>query len=247
MAGFAVVLMGTACNTASKPTVSGQHGGHDYVDLGLPSGNMWATCNIGAGLAEENGLYFAWGETTSKEVYDWSNYRWGNGEAESRIKVNKYCSAKHEGEVDNLLKLDFADDAANKSWGGKWRMPTREDIKELVDNCYWVYYYNYNGTKRTGFVAFKAKTDADKGVVVGRGQLKSSEYTLNDAHIFFRFSGCKYSGSNPGLGNEGTVWSSSINTVISTACYCLFMNDSQVMVSSCERFRGLPVRPVFNN
>ena len=185
MAGFAVVLMGTACNTASKPTVSGQHGGHDYVDLGLPSGNMWATCNIGAGLAEENGLYFAWGETTSKEVYDWSNYRWGNGEAESRIKVNKYCSAKHEGEVDNLLKLDFADDAANKSWGGKWRMPTKEEWEELFDACEWEYVKNYNGT----------------GIDMKKGISKK-----NGNSIFFPFSG--YHNGEAFIKDEGQFWSS---------------------------------------
>ena len=178
-----------------------------------------------------------------KPTYDWDYYQWGG----AGDMIVKYNFREECGPIDKRETLESCDDAAHVNWGGKWRMPTREDIKELVDNCYWVYYYNYNGTKRTGFVAFKAKTDADKGVVVGRWQVKSSEYTLNDAHIFFRFSGCKYSGSNPGLGNEGTVWSSSINTVISTACYCLFMNDSQVMVSSCERFRGLPVRPVFNN
>ena len=221
MAGFAVVLMGTACNTASKPTVSGQHGGHDYVDLGLPSGNMWATCNIGAGLAEENGLYFAWGETTSKEVYDWSNYRWGNGEAESRIKVNKYCSAKHEGEVDNLLKLDFADDAANKSWGGKWRMPTKEEWEELFDACEWEYVKNYNGT----------------GIDMKKGISKK-----NGNSIFFPFSG--YHNGEAFIKDEGQFWSSTQYAKNGLQAMSVRMLTHGNSLKNIPRKQGLAVRAV---
>ena len=51
---------------------------HEYVDLGLPSGTLWATCNVGANSPEEYGDYFAWGETTPKDVYDWSTYKWAH-------------------------------------------------------------------------------------------------------------------------------------------------------------------------
>ena len=62
---------------------------HEWVDLGLPSGTLWATCNVGANAPEEYGDYFAWGETEPKEVYSWTNYKWCNGDYNT---MTKYCS-----------------------------------------------------------------------------------------------------------------------------------------------------------
>ncbi len=121
-------------------TSSGTYNGHNWVDLGLPSGTLWATCNVGANAPEENGDYFAWGETTTKERYNWDNYRYCyNGE-----KITKYCFNPYIGYpehfTDNLGILEASDDAATVNWGAGWRTPTRKDFEELALNCtikYW--------------------------------------------------------------------------------------------------------------
>ena len=79
--------------------------GHEYVDLGLPSGLLWATCNVGATKPEERGDYFAWGETTPKETYSWDNYKWCKG---TGTTFTKYCSKSEsgfEGFTDELTTL----------------------------------------------------------------------------------------------------------------------------------------------
>lgn len=106
---------------------------YEYVDLGLPSGLLWATCNMGAESPEEYGDFYAWGETTVKETYDWSNYKYCNGTENS---LTKYCTDLNFGTlVDNKTVLDPEDDAAHVNWGGAWRMPTKDELQELVDNC----------------------------------------------------------------------------------------------------------------
>ena len=106
--------------------------GYDYVDLGLSV--KWATMNIGAKTPEEYGDYFAWGETEPKDYYDWSTYKWCNG---SKNTQTKYCIDSDYGTVDNKTTLELSDDAAHANWGGIWRMPTFDEIKELLDNCSW--------------------------------------------------------------------------------------------------------------
>ena len=110
---------------------------HEWVDLGLPSGTLWATCNIGADNPEDYGDYFAWGETEPKEQYDWTTYKWCNG---SYNTLTKYCSNSDYGAngfVDNKKELDPEDDAAYVNWGPSWRMPTIEQLKELCERCTW--------------------------------------------------------------------------------------------------------------
>ena len=107
---------------------------HEWVDLGLPSGTLWATCNVGANSPEEYGDYFAWGETATKENYAWSTYKWCNGTYNT---VTKYCTKAEYGTVDDKLELERADDAASVNWGPSWRMPTTEQQNELCDNCTW--------------------------------------------------------------------------------------------------------------
>ena len=110
---------------------------HEYVDLGLPSGTLWATCNVGANAPEEYGDYFAWGETVPKEVYDWSTYKWCNG---SDTTLTKYCIHSdfgYNGYTDGKIELDPEDDAAYVNWGSSWRMPYKAEIDELIENCTW--------------------------------------------------------------------------------------------------------------
>ncbi len=105
---------------------------HEWVDLGLPSGTLWATCNVGASSPEEYGDYFAWGETEPKDYYDWSTYKWCNGSSDT---LTKYCTYSTYGTVDNKTELDLEDDAAYVNWGPAWQMPSRVQIEELVTQC----------------------------------------------------------------------------------------------------------------
>ena len=116
----------------------GEENGHYWVDLGLPSGTMWATMNLGASSSTEIGDLFAWGETEPRtesdtRTYKWQGSKWGN--------FTKYNFSNTYGVVDNKMTLDIADDAAHAVWGGNWRTPTLEEVRELLDeaNCttYW--------------------------------------------------------------------------------------------------------------
>lgn len=108
---------------------------HEWVDLGLPSGTLWATCNVGASNPEEYGDYFAWGETEPKEDYSWTTYKWCNGTSDS---MTKYCTSI-SGTVDGKSELEPEDDAAYVNWGPEWRMPTYDQIKELINKCTWTW------------------------------------------------------------------------------------------------------------
>lgn len=102
--------------------------GHAYVDLGLRSGMLWATCNVGANSPTEYGDYFAWGETAPKSSYHYNNY------TQPRPQ-----------------DLDAAHDAATVNWGGDWRMPTKDELEELEFNCTWV--WRSSGNSEFGGVA----------------------------------------------------------------------------------------------
>ncbi len=103
---------------------------HEYVDLGLPSGTLWATCNIGAKVPEEAGNRYAWGETEVKESYSEANYKWMDG-----YYYTKYNSIETNGVLDNLTELELSDDAAYVNWGKSWQMPTNGNVEELVKHC----------------------------------------------------------------------------------------------------------------
>ena len=98
--------------TGTVFSVSGTYNGHDYVDLGLPSGLLWATCNLGADNPEGYGDYFAWGETQPKDTYTSDNYTYS----------------------DNPAIPPSDHDAATANWGSGWRMPTKEEWHELYKN-----------------------------------------------------------------------------------------------------------------
>lgn len=110
-------VAGGACTITANLTLADR----DYVDLDLPSGTLWATCNVGAEKPEDYGYYYAWGETSTKNSYYSSNYKWYNG---SDYSFTKY------GDFDNL---DLSDDAAYVNWGSNWRMPNDYDFRELIN------------------------------------------------------------------------------------------------------------------
>ena len=124
----------------------------DYVDLGLPSGTLWATRNVGANSPEEYGDYFAWGETEPKDNYIWDTYKWLESVVNGHWYFTKYNTDSNQGVVDDKTELDPEDDAAYVNMGSEWRMPSREQIDELIDNCTWQWsqMHGVNGQLLTG-------------------------------------------------------------------------------------------------
>ncbi len=120
-------------------TTSNTLNGHEYVDLGLPSGTLWATCNLGATRPEEYGDYFAWGETSPKKNYSWETYKHGLVEwsGPSYNPCYDYSKLRKYNPTDNKETLDFSDDAAYVNWGIHWRTPTYTELEELCTECQW--------------------------------------------------------------------------------------------------------------
>ncbi len=201
-------------------TVSGKEGIYTYVDLGLESGTKWATCNVGANKPTEYGDYFAWGETKPKEEYSWSTYKWCIGYFGS---VTKYCTDSYYGTVDNKKVLDAEDDAATANWGSAWRMPTKDEIEELLDGCSWEWVNDFNGS----------------GV---RGRLGTSK--KNGATIFLPAAGYRFVTDLSLVGDDGLYWSSSLNEVDPNAAYNLNFDDGYIAWSSFYRCDGQSVRAV---
>ena len=141
--------------------------GHDYVDLGLPSGTLWATMNVGATKPEEYGDYFAWGETAPKDSYTWDSYKYGNGS----YALTKYCNNSKYGKdgfADSLTELEIADDAARANWGGEWKMPTQAQVQELVNGTTSAWTNDYNNTGISG-MTFTSKTNGKTRFVPAAG------------------------------------------------------------------------------
>lgn len=127
--------VGNTDKDAEEPNTSvfsGSHNGHAYVDLGLSV--KWATSNVDALTLEGYGGYYAWGETKTKSIYNWGTYKLCDGDWN---RINKYCLHSSCGSVDNKKVLGASDDIATVKWGGKWRMPTSEEMEELLSKCSW--------------------------------------------------------------------------------------------------------------
>ena len=195
---------------------SGSVNGHDYVDLGLGSGTLWATCNVGATSPEKYGDYYAWGETTTKSNYDWSTYKYCNGYNDT---MTKYCTSSSYGTVDNKTTLELSDDVARASWGGSWRMPTISQFDELNSTCTWSW------TTLNGIKGYK---------VTGP----------NGNSIFLPAAGCRDGESLYDAGSSGDYWSSSLDTSYASGARMLNFTSSYRNTSSYGRCYGRSVRPV---
>lgn len=193
-------------NTSNKVNT---HNRHEFVDLGLPSGTLWATCNVGASSPKQAGLYFAFGETTGFTVEQVEN------------GTRKFDSASYTSpSVSDNLTLE--QDAAHVHMGGNWRMPTKEEYQELIDNCNVTWTNDYNETGVAGRI-FTSK--------------------VNGNSIFFPAAGfCSYS-SVYGVGSGGNCWSASWDSPL--YAWHLFLYSGGQNLNYSYRFFGRPVRGVF--
>lgn len=198
-------------NNGNEPTEERQ-----YVDLGLPSGTLWATMNIGANKPEDCGYYFAWGETSPKQNYDWSTYKWCKGEFD---KLTKYCTNSNYGTVDNKTELEPKDDAAYVNWGKSWRTPSIAQIEELRSGCT-VQLYTMNGVK--GYLFISKRNSNSIFLPLDGYLLRGSPYYAD--------SGCYY-------------WSSTLLSGNSQGAYCLYINTNFDGWSNSRNY-GQCIRPV---
>lgn len=124
---YSIIILAALCFPISSCV---QNSSIEAVDLGLSV--KWANVNLGASRPEEYGDYFAWGEVKPKADYSWETYKWCKGSYDT---MTKYCyddSYGYNGFTDNKYTLDPENDAATVNWGGKWRMPTADEIVELI-------------------------------------------------------------------------------------------------------------------
>ncbi|MBO4500273.1 MAG: Ig-like domain-containing protein [Bacteroidaceae bacterium] len=203
-------------------------GGYEYVDLGLSV--KWATFNVGATKPEEYGDCFAWGETEPKDDYSWSTYKFRtSGDYERNVEFSKYNTSSNNGTVDNKIVLDPEDDVAHVKWGGNWRMPTRKEQNELLNNCIWTWYDSDN-TEFGGVAGYKVTSN-----VPG--------YT--DRFIFLPAAGFRYGTILDRVGDYGDFWSSSLNSDYPFDAHSLLFDSDLVgWYYDGGRYYGRSVRPV---
>ncbi len=189
---------------------------YNAVDLGLPSGTLWADRNVGADSPEDYGDYFAWGETEPKSTYNWSTYNWCRG---SEDTMTKYCTKSSKGTVDNKTVLDLEDDAAYVNMGAEWRMPTYDEQKELRNNCTWTW------TSQKGTKGYK---------VTGP----------NGKSIFLPAAGHRDDSSLYDAGSWGKYWSASLYESKPYDAWRLYFYSSSHLMYYLKRYFGLTVRAV---
>lgn len=183
----------------------------DRVDLGLPSGILWASCNIGASSPSELGDYFAWGEKESKDAYGWETYRLCHGSYDSIFKYTK---------TDGKSVLESQDDVAKSVLGGDWRIPTKEDMEELVEECEWKW------TREKSVLGWK---------VIGP----------NNNYIFLPASGAASSYRIAGVNELGRYWTATRDESDYSAYNLRFKDGTDtIVVVDDTRFYGRTIRPV---
>lgn len=196
-----------------------EESGHEFVDLGLSSGTLWATCNIGADSVTGLGQYFAWGEVKTKQVYAWSTYKWS---VKGDSVMTKYCSSTYCGKVDLKYVLLPTDDVATVLWGSEWCMPTFSDLDELQRDCQWSWQNNYKGSGVNGCL------------VVGP----------NGNSLFFPAAGKFDDDETEDVNVECNYWTSSVLYTYNEAANVLNLRFEGSLTDALERCEGCSVRPV---
>jgi len=199
---------------SSEVNKSGTINGHDYVDLGLPSGTKWATCNIGASSPEDCGSYYAWGETTTKTIYTNNNSKYYNKSTES---------LRNQGVINYSGNLTSSYDPASKYWSSTWRMPTFPEMKELVDKCTWIW------TTLNGRSGFRVTGPNGKNIFLPASGWYNSAYSGT----------LEYVNERSEYWTSTIVENSNEN-----ARCVFFMKLDTYYASSVQRSRGLCIRPV---
>lgn len=192
----------------------------DCVDLGLPSGTLWAKCNLGAEKETDFGLFYSWGDTQGNE--DASGYRFGWGD----YKFGHYYSLSKYNKTDGKLALDNEDDPVFVATDGMMRMPTKEQMQELIDhtNRKWIENFEGSGVKGMKFIN---KSD-------------------NTKYIFIPAAGyCNY-GRHSNVGSWGNVWSTSRYGSSGAYAWCMDFSADSVNMFSYDRCSGYSVRGVLN-
>lgn len=187
---------------------------HACVDLGLSV--LWSQYNLGATETTDAGSYYAWGETATKTDNKWSTYIFGNY---SNGSLTKYCNNGSYGSVDGLSELVQADDVAYTSWGGKWRMPTKDDFEELKNNC--------------------TVSLPSAGLLKVTGP--------NGNYFLVPYSTIKDNdGVYPTPSSSATFWSSSVYNSDCRYAYAYYIwnNYDPIAWSGIDRYVGYPIRPV---
>ena len=198
-----------------------------YVDLGLPSGRLWASCNLGASSPCEYGNYYAWGETEPKTDYSWSTYTLCSG---SSTTMTKYCASSSYGTVDNKITLENEDDAVYVATKGEAHMPTSADISELLSNttntwCTCTVLGEGHETHTVNGRLFTSKTDTTKKIFIPAAGYQDGTSVLD-------------------AGSNFSVWSSSLYEGYSGVAWCLYSVSGLGDEDSDSRFYGLSVRGV---
>ncbi len=234
-ATITATIAGTTLVASTEVTVSSKPA-HEYVDLGLPSGTLWATCNIGAENPEDYGDYFAWGETkgynSGKTIFDWEYYKWCSNKDWTGMTKYTYPDNQTDGIWysgstfigDNKTELDPEDDAAYVNWGSEWRMPTRAQQDELRNTSY----TTWTWTTMNGKNGYKVSKKSDSSV-----------------YIFLPAAGCRYDSSLNSAGSNGYYWSRSLDTSYSYFAYYLYFHSGNFDWNDYNRYYGRSVRPVF--
>ena len=202
----------------------------EYVDLGLPSGLKWAKCNLGASKPSDYGDYYSWGETAPKADYDWPTYKWMQAGKSNSNYITKYTVA--DGQTwgiwydssgafigDNKTVLAAADDAATANLGSPWRMPTADEIKELIDNCTWIW------TTQDGVNGYQV--DGPNGNA-----------------IFLPASGEREDSGLIDAGTKARYWSSSLRTTLNSYAHHIYFDSGNYERQGVLRCYGYSVRPV---
>lgn len=213
-----VSLMIVTYGNASGQTSNSS--GVQAVDLGLSV--KWADRNVGASTPSDFGDYYAWGEISVKDNYSWEKYKWCNGSAHSLTKYNTYDKY---GTVDNRTRLYDEDDVAHVKLGGNWRMPTKDEFRELLatkgnEN------YKWEWTSIKGHTGWKIT------------------YRVNNQTIFIPAADGRDGTSLPKGGSYGYYWSSSLNTAYLRCAWSLCSDSKGVGMFYYDRNIGSSVRPV---